>query len=347
MGTMSIPEIHVQGWHSDGPVYKITRKLSGWRNRKARRAGELPSEQVGHPGGRNIEAADHFLVYTDGNDEAYAFNRGHVYEVEQIVDGDVQKILVDARENYAVHSFVGGIELLGARGLTDEELEGLLLPDGEVAEPEQPSNISDGAESQDVKGEPIWKSPTDVNDVVAMPWQEGIELRNEPVQVSEAFAEQYQLESGEWKLGDLLLALERGGAIEELESRLKEALLADRNADYDELTAPGEKGPEGLELYPDTTPADAELDAEDTAADEATEAARDAGSSELEQPAAESEPAPGDEEGSTGQVAEGSEASASPDDLTDEELEALTAPEAPADDEDAVGDDEDVADEEE
>lgn len=271
---MSIPEINVQGWHHDGPVYRIHRKLAGWRNRKARRRGEQPFEQVGHPGGRNVEDAQHFLVYTDGNDEAYAFNRGHVYEVEQLVDGDVGKILVDARENFAVHSFVGGIELLGARGLDDDELEALLGDDGELGEPEQPSNVSDGVESQEAPGERADR-----------------EYGSTPESRDAAYA-------------------------------------AAAN-----------------ELYPDTTPADAELDAEDTAADDALEAARD--SKGLEQPAAESEPAPGADEGSTGQDAEGSGASATPDDLTDEELEALTAPEAPADDEDAVGDDEDSADEEE
>lgn len=153
---MSIPKITVQGWHHDGPVYRIHRKLTGWRNRKARRAGADPFDQVGHPGGRNVAEPASFLVFAHGDVEVYAFNRGHVYLVEQLADGNNGAILVDAREDYALITYKDGLEFLAARGLTDDELAEILEQGAEgepgqvPAEPlEQPSNVSDGAESQE------------------------------------------------------------------------------------------------------------------------------------------------------------------------------------------------------
>lgn len=142
---MKIPKITVHGWTEDGPQLTIHRNLSGFRNRHARRRGESADELVGHdlPLLENNEPRAS-MIWTASDDEAWAFAAPHVYELDVLLDGEVTKILVDARENHAQHRFTDGLQLLEWRALEPEEVDEV-LENG----PEQPTNVSDGAESQE------------------------------------------------------------------------------------------------------------------------------------------------------------------------------------------------------
>lgn len=117
-----LPKIRIQGWHNDGPVYQVERDLSGRRNRHARRAGLEAFEQIGKPGGRNLEKPAAHIVAQDDAHELWAFNVGHVYAATQTLDDEEQIVLIDAREDYALHTAGVGVEVLDYRALDEDEI---------------------------------------------------------------------------------------------------------------------------------------------------------------------------------------------------------------------------------
>lgn len=150
---MTPPKITVQGWTENGPAYTIHRRLSGRRNARRRRNGENANELVGPHD--QIESAPFgdgpasFMLWALGDAEMWAFKAGYVYAVTILVDGDAKAVLIDAREGDSIEHWGEGLSLLEGRVLEGEDLERALA--GDV---EQPSNISDGAESQESAPEP-------------------------------------------------------------------------------------------------------------------------------------------------------------------------------------------------
>lgn len=134
-----IPKISIHGFTHDGPAYTIHRALSGWRNRKARRLGANANEPVGDHEAQFHDEPAASLVWAVGDTELWAFAAGHTYAVDLLVDGDAHTALVDALDDHRVETYRDGIQLAGWQVRREDE-------DGEI---EQPSNISDGAESQD------------------------------------------------------------------------------------------------------------------------------------------------------------------------------------------------------
>lgn len=151
-----IPKISIQGWTTQGPAYTIHRTLAGWRNRRARRelganANELvgPHPELGDPEyALPDDAGAVFMVFALGEIEVWAFRAGFVYEVTLLVDGDQINVLVDAREGDSIQEYGADLSMLAWRQLADDELESA-LENG----PSIPSAISDGAESQEPKGD--------------------------------------------------------------------------------------------------------------------------------------------------------------------------------------------------
>ena len=150
-----IPKISIQGWTEDGPAYTIHRTLAGWRHRKHRRQGNAlnANELVGpHPDLPDAELPEDvgasFMVFAVGEVEVQAFRRGHVYEATLLVDGDAVNVLVDARGDHEVQEYAAGITLLEWRVLEGEELESAIENGPALA-----SNVSDGAESQEPAGD--------------------------------------------------------------------------------------------------------------------------------------------------------------------------------------------------
>lgn len=143
-----LPKITVQGWTSDGPAYTIHHPLSGWRNRRNRRAGTGGEEQVGDHDGLNdkldLETPAAYMVFAKADREVYAFKGGHVYQVTLLVDGDALDVLVDAREGDRLETYGDDLQLLEYRALEGDELEAALA-DG----PAQTEYVGDPSESQD------------------------------------------------------------------------------------------------------------------------------------------------------------------------------------------------------
>ena len=132
-----IPKITVQGWTAEGPAYSIHQQLEGRRNRHARRAGAEPVELVGDHAAPQASQPAGALVWALGDDERWAFNRGYVYQLEVLVDGESRILHVDARDDYVLHDFVDGVQLYDRRPLTDTELAELLADGAGVdSEPE-------------------------------------------------------------------------------------------------------------------------------------------------------------------------------------------------------------------
>lgn len=88
-------EIHA--WRKDGPAYVKRTYRAGFANRRNR----WSEEEVGSRGGRSVEAPDYYLLDADGDVETWAFNRGHSYLLDVVVDG-LHKIetVVDATGGY-------------------------------------------------------------------------------------------------------------------------------------------------------------------------------------------------------------------------------------------------------
>lgn len=142
------PKITVQGWTADGPVYTIHHSLSGWRNRKHRRAGTGGEELVGDHDAiedlEDLEGAAAYMLFAKGDTEVYAFKGGYVYQVTLLVDGDPIDVLVDARPGDRIERMDDDIQLLEQRALEGDELERALAHG-----PAQTEAASDGAESQE------------------------------------------------------------------------------------------------------------------------------------------------------------------------------------------------------
>lgn len=138
------PSISIQGWGHDGPQYTIHRSLDGFRNRKARRAGESADELVGDHDATVHDEPASSMLFADGDLETWGYAKGHAYLVTLLIDGDAANVLVDAREDHRIEHYQDGISLLEVKPLSTAELEELL----EEGVPEA-SNISDGAESQE------------------------------------------------------------------------------------------------------------------------------------------------------------------------------------------------------
>lgn len=143
-------EITVQGWTEDGPAFIVTSPAQGWRNRRARRAGNHRHDQRGPHDllgtDRELDQSDSRAALLVGTKlyEIWAFKSGHVYAVTVLIDGDASVMLTDAREEDAVHVLGHDLSLLEWRALDGDELESALegvLPNV--------SNVSDASESQD------------------------------------------------------------------------------------------------------------------------------------------------------------------------------------------------------
>lgn len=145
---MRTPKITVHGWTEDGPLYTIQHRIAGRRHRSALRRGEKVPDGITHYGNGDAadsSAPDSALIYAHGEIDVFAFNAGHVYEVELLVDGNAHAVLVDAREGIVVQEFGEGLEPIERRVLTEDEVAE--VEDGNPRP--QPSNVSDGAESQE------------------------------------------------------------------------------------------------------------------------------------------------------------------------------------------------------
>lgn len=140
-----LPKITVNAWTEDGPAYTIHRSLGGWRNRKARRAGESADELVGDHGEEPYGGPAAFLLFAAGEDELWGFNEGYVYEIAQLIDGELSVAHIDARDEVDVHTFRDGVQLLEWRALEDGEVEDLAEP----SDPHPVETYSDASESQE------------------------------------------------------------------------------------------------------------------------------------------------------------------------------------------------------
>lgn len=195
------PKITVQSWGADGPAYTVHHRIAGWRNRAARRAGS-GAELVGDHAAAHVDAPAAFLAIARGDDELWLFNRGHVYELEVLIDGDETRILVDARDDFYQHRFGAEIQLFGHCALDAGELAGYGI-----------SSLEGLQDTQDVElaGIPIWKAPISLEDLLAMPADED----SSTITVSQAFGEEYAIEPGEWVSDELFAELRSVGAITE------------------------------------------------------------------------------------------------------------------------------------
>lgn len=269
------PKITIQAWTDEGPAYTIHRALAGFRNRKQRRARDGSGgaeELVGdHGAAERVDGDGTFLVFAQGNDEAWAFKRGYVYEVDIEVDWEPATIHVDAREYHAVHEFKGGVRLVKARSLTEDEVAELL---DDLEDP----NVND-------------------YDEITAPGEKG----------PEGLEAHYELERAV-----ALDELEREGLTGEgltEETPTEETLPAATAETLEQPPAPAEAP------TPPPAPAPAYVDAQDEALDRE-----------------------GDYEANLGAVLEERAAEPAPEDLSLEDLEALTAPDGSVDtDEDAAG----------
>ncbi len=102
---MSNLQIEVTGWDAeDGPAIKVYTRNEGRRNRRNRWA----VHEHGKGAGNVLDAPAHG-PFKDPRDRrkhlGYAFNRGHVYEADVLVDGEFKHTLtVDAKEKHVVLS---------------------------------------------------------------------------------------------------------------------------------------------------------------------------------------------------------------------------------------------------
>ena len=95
---MANVSVEVFGWRkNDGPVYTVTTRRHGWRNRRNR----FSAEHFGKRGGRYFTGKDSRQVEHDGV-TYLLFNKGHEYHI--ILSAYDREIsgLVDAREEFVV-----------------------------------------------------------------------------------------------------------------------------------------------------------------------------------------------------------------------------------------------------
>jgi hypothetical protein len=147
---MRTPKITIHGWAPDGPVYTVHANTSGWRNRRNRGADDARYGFEEDPAEAESSAEPAAsLLYAHGDLEVWAFNAGYVYEVDMLIDGHAISLLVDSRQGITKHEFRDGVEKLAHRALTEDEVADI---DDGYPRPE-PSDVSDGAESQEAAEE--------------------------------------------------------------------------------------------------------------------------------------------------------------------------------------------------
>lgn len=107
--------IEITGWDEDlGPALKITTKLQGWRNRRE----PTSVDEIGDHHGAEHGLPDYSELVSG---YGIGFNRGYLYEVDAIIDGEAEHTLtVDASEGYVILGPVPGLEIIEVSVLEDE-----------------------------------------------------------------------------------------------------------------------------------------------------------------------------------------------------------------------------------
>ena len=103
---MRIPDITVHGWTDEGPYYTIHNRISGWSNRHARRSG-AGDEVIGGKGG-SFEGPSTAMIFSHGDYEKWAFNKGFVYLIEVLVDGAERYLALTDRNDVTRFGFDAG-----------------------------------------------------------------------------------------------------------------------------------------------------------------------------------------------------------------------------------------------
>ena len=108
---MSNVTYEIHAWRKDGPAYVRRETRPGFSNRRNR----FSEEEVGKRGGRSTGSPDFFLLESI-NGEVWAFNKGHEYTLDSIVDGLHEiSTYVDARDSYQTITVPEGIEIVEIR----------------------------------------------------------------------------------------------------------------------------------------------------------------------------------------------------------------------------------------
>lgn len=109
--------VDVRGWKKDGPSFTITSRQSGFRNRGRR----VVTDQYGpKPGGKNVKSAEFHVEEVNDGVDLLLLNRGHEYEIDVLVDGEVQTHLSDARKRYQTLFLTNGVDFVAVRPVVED-----------------------------------------------------------------------------------------------------------------------------------------------------------------------------------------------------------------------------------